>query len=84
MKIEPGNEEYFLIDGIPHQRGRYDLFINTNKVGLMRQNGEFLQNKEQQVIDDFGNFTNGSSAAFASVDAFVAYVKTFIFIKGAI
>ncbi len=84
MKIEAGDDSHFLIDGIGHQRGRYDIFVNSTRVGLRRQNGEFVKNREEQVVGELSDFTNASDAQFADIQAFADYVKGFIFIKGSL
>lgn len=81
MKIEAGNEEYFLIDGVPQQRGSCRIFVNSTMVGL-KENGEFIEVHEKRVVDKLDTFTNSSDGSFASIQDWVDYVKTFIFIKG--
>jgi len=76
MKIEAGNDEYFLVDSIPRQRGTYEIFKNTTRVGLKRPDGSFL------LVDMLDTFTNASDGSFATIQIWVDYVKTFIFIKG--
>ena len=74
MKIEAGNTEHFLIDGIAYQRGIYEIKANATRFGLRRQNGEFL------VIGEYTEYTDDLDAGFANVQAIADYVKTFIFV----
>ena len=81
MKIEPGNEEHFLIDDIPYQRGACRIFVNSTRVGL-KENGQFIEIREKSVVDELSAFTNSSDSSFENIQEWIDYVKTFIFIKG--
>jgi len=77
MKIESGDSETFVIDGLPYQRGIYEPFVSKDgtRFGLKRQNGTFL------VVGKYDEFKNSSDVTFENVTTIVAYVKTFIFIN---
>ncbi len=81
MKIEPGNNEYFLIDSTPIQRGTVKIFRNTTRVGFKAHDGKFIENSETKVINELGTFTDENDDEFLTIQAFVDYVKDFIFTK---
>lgn len=76
-KIEPGDDNFFLIDDIPYQRGVYQLDPNANftEVGI-----KVLGRKEhigsQQPVN---NWTDNNDIPIPDFPSFCAYIKTFFF-----
>ncbi len=77
-KIEPGDERHFLIDGVPYQRGGYEIDPNADKtrVGIRVRGTENRYLESQQLVT---NWTDASNAVIPDFNSFVSYLTSFFF-----
>ena len=79
-EIENGSPaQSFLIDGIPFQRGAYEMVVDGDTIGIARNGAARIPNDfiENNVI--FSDWTDSADAAFGSVAAFVTAVEQFFY-----
>jgi hypothetical protein len=83
-KIEAGNAQYFLINGIPKQRGAYEVVTDT--VGGIELVGIRLEGRESWVEDcqlkPVTEYTDGSNNSIPTLAAFYSYITPFFFQSG--
>jgi len=80
-KIEAGvtPAQSFQIDGIPFQRGGYELVVKGDNIGINRMNARSISSSILVSPLPFGDWTDSSDMAYISVAAMIADVETFIF-----
>lgn len=83
-KIESGNSQFFLINGLPKQRGEYELVTDTD--GATELLGIRMVGRDGWVIDcelqPVTNYTDNTNASIPTLSAFFNYVTPFMFFEG--
>lgn len=79
-KIEAGTTQSFDIDGVPFQRGAYEIVVEGTSIGINRIGA---QQVGTAVLEDpviFSAWTDDLDAPLASVAAWITYVEPFFFL----
>jgi hypothetical protein len=68
--ITAGNDSFFLVDGVPKQRGEYEILTDTS-LGLLGIyhvgiKGQYLVNCELKPFSEYNSGTFGSLAALVT------------------
>ncbi|MCS7028624.1 MAG: hypothetical protein NZ519_07660 [Bacteroidia bacterium] len=80
-KIEAGNDQYFFINGIPKQRGAYELVhdvvegIDYIGIRMVGRDG-WVEGCQLQPVS---NYTDNNDTPFANLNSFFVYVSAFMF-----
>lgn len=69
----------FLIDGVPFQRGDYEMVIDGTTIGINRTNAPSIASAILIDPVGFADWTDSADVAFGSVAAFVAAVEQFFY-----
>ena len=77
-QFAPATDAYFFIDGIPKQRGRYEIIRTGNFVGIrMGQRDGWVKGCNLQP---FQNYTDALNNPASSPETLLTYLRGFIFI----
>ena len=82
-KIEAGATtptQSFDIDGVPFQRGAYEIVVDGDKIGINRIGAQRIGTAvlEDPVI--FSDWTDNTDTPLGSVAAWITYVEPFFFL----
>ena len=72
-------DKSFDIDGVPYQRGGYELIVDGDDIGINRMNARKIDSAILINPVPFGDWTDGSDTPYASKAAFISDVETFIY-----
>lgn len=77
--IKPGADGYFLINGIPYQKGTLEVKINGSKISFVRVSEGIISDDNIIYLEDLENLRDGEGNGFQSLSSLLAYLETFFF-----
>ena len=76
-KIQAGDDAHWLLNGVPHQRGQFDV---SARIGQGIVTIYSTQTNKQLATGDFSSFTDATDTPYISTQALVDDLKTFFFV----
>ena len=76
IKISAGNDQYWLLDDVPHQRGQFDI---SAKIGQEVVEIFNLSTLKSVARGNFDDFSPDGTTPYASTQALIDDLKTFFF-----
>ncbi len=76
IKISAGNDQYWLLDDVPHQRGQFDI---SAKIGQEVVEIFNLSTLKSVARGNFDEFSPDGTTPYASTQALIDDLKTFFF-----
>ena len=77
IKISAGNDQYWLLDDVPHQRGQFDI---SAKIGQEVVEIFNLSTLKSVARGNFDEFSPDGTTPYASTQALIDDLKTFFFV----
>lgn len=79
-KIEAGTTQSFDIDGVPFQRGAYEIVVDGTSIGINRIGAQQIGTAVVESPVIFSDWDDNTDTPLASVAAWITYVEPFFFL----